>query len=309
MITVILVVMCVVVGVRRNRPARPVPWYLLGATILFGSLGDALYALDGGREGVLLVLSDVSYLLMVPLVTAGLIGLTRASVVLRDRLGLVGTLMATCAAGLIVWVLVVSPVLRDSALDAADRYMIAGFMLGDLLILAVAGRLLLAMPRNWSVILVMVGAVASLAGDMAYALATMAGQGWQDGPAKRAVVDFVDRVSDRGSSDYMVAPQYRFHGIQLMRACAEQCSATDPSRVLRIPPRPRLPTTSRSAPSARWTRCAAGAPATTVVAPPAVGRAGHRRRPRPGRRSGCPPGGTARTRTPPGTAASATCRP
>jgi PAS domain-containing protein len=173
----------VVVGVRRNRPARRLPWYLLGGTILCGAVGDALYALDRGREGVFLTLSDTSYMFMVPLVTAGLIGLTRVSVVLRDRLTLVGTLMATCAGGLIVWVLVASPVLRHSTLGADEKYSIAGFLLGDVLILAVAGRLVLAMPRNWSVLLIAVGAVASLAGDVAYAFATMAGQGWQDGPA------------------------------------------------------------------------------------------------------------------------------
>ena len=173
----------VVVGVRRNRPARWMPWYLLGGTILCGAVGDALYALDGQREGIFLTLSDTSYMLMVPLVTGGLLGLTRVSVVLRDRLGLVGTLMGTCAFGLVVWVLVASPVLRHSTLGAADRYAIAGFLLGDLLILAVAGRLVLAMPRNWSVILITIGAVASLAGDIAYAFATMAGQGWEDGPA------------------------------------------------------------------------------------------------------------------------------
>jgi PAS domain S-box-containing protein len=173
----------VVVGVRSNRPARPGPWYLLALTIVFGALGDALYALDRQREGIFLTLSDTSYMLMVPLVTVGLIGLTRVSVVLRDRSGLIGTLMATCAAGLLVWVLVASPVLRDADLAAGDKYGIAGFLLGDLLIIAVAGRLALAMPGNRSVILINVGAVASIAGDIAYAQATLAGQGWEDGPA------------------------------------------------------------------------------------------------------------------------------
>jgi PAS domain S-box-containing protein len=172
-----------VVGVRRHRPARPLPWYLLAATIVFGALGDALYALDRQREGIFLTLSDISYTLMVPLVTIGVLGLTRVSVVLRDRSKLVGTLMATCAAGLLVYVLVASPMLRYGKLSPADKYAIAGFLLGDLLLLAVTGRMLLAMPRNWSVILLNVGSVASIAGDIAYAVATLDGRGWQDGPA------------------------------------------------------------------------------------------------------------------------------
>lgn len=173
----------VIVGVRRYRPARPVPWYLLAATIVFGALGDALYALDREREGILRTLSDTSYMLMVPLVTVGVLGLTRVSVVLRDRSKLIGMLMGTCAAGLVMWVLVASPMLRYGRLSASDKYSIAGFLLGDLLLVAVAGRMLLAMPRNWSVILINVGAVASIAGDMAYAYATIDGRGWQDGPA------------------------------------------------------------------------------------------------------------------------------
>jgi PAS domain S-box-containing protein len=173
----------VVVGVRRHRPTRPLPWYLLAGTIFFGALGDALYALDRQAGGVFLTLSDTSYLLMVPLVTIGVLGLTRVSVVLRDRSKLVGTLMATCAGGLLVWVLVVSPMLRDGQLPASEKYAIAGFLLGDLLLVAVAGRLALAMPRNWSVILLNVGALASIAGDMAYAVTTIDGRSWQDGPA------------------------------------------------------------------------------------------------------------------------------
>lgn len=172
----------VVVGVRRNRPARRLPWYLLGGTILCGAVGDALYALDGQREGIFLTLSDASYMAMVPLVAAGLIGLTRASVVLRDRLRLLGTLMATCAVGLTVWVLVASPVLRHSPLDAADRYAIVGYLIGDLLIVAVVGRLVLAMPRNRSVILLMVGAVACLGGGIAYAFTTMADRAGEGDP-------------------------------------------------------------------------------------------------------------------------------
>jgi PAS domain S-box-containing protein len=173
----------VVVGVRRNRPARAWGWYLLAGAILFGALGDSLYALDHETQGIFLTLSDVSYFFMVPLVTVGLIGLTRVSVVLRDRSRMIGTLIATCSAGLVVWVLVASPVLRHRELTADDKYSIAGYLLGDVLIIAVAGRLLLAMPKNWSVILVNVGALASIGGDLGYAFATISGHGWQDGPA------------------------------------------------------------------------------------------------------------------------------
>jgi PAS domain S-box-containing protein len=170
-----------VLGVRRNRPARAAPWYLLAGAVLAGAAGDALFAV-GGPAGVL---SDVTYLAMFPLIAAGLVGLTRASVVLRDRSRLLGALMFTCAIALPVWVLVISPVLHVPSLPAGEKSMIAAYLLGDLLILLTAGRLLLAAPASWSLVLLGVGAAGGLAGDVAYAAATFAGSGWVlGGPAE-----------------------------------------------------------------------------------------------------------------------------
>ena len=170
-----------VLGVKRNRPARAAPWYLLAGAVLSGAAGDALFAL-GGAAGDL---SQVTYLVMFPLVAACLVGLTRVSVVLPDRSRLLGALMFTCALALPVWVLVISPMLRVPSLPAGEKSMIAAYLLGDLLILVTAGRLLLAAPAHWSLVLLGVGAVGGLTGDLAYAVATFAGSGWVlGGPAE-----------------------------------------------------------------------------------------------------------------------------
>ena len=94
-----------VFGVRRNRPARTAPWWLLAGAVVSGSAGDAFFALDGGDAGPFALLSDACYLAMFPLIGAGMVGLTRASVVLRDRSRLLGVLMLTCAVALVAWVL------------------------------------------------------------------------------------------------------------------------------------------------------------------------------------------------------------
>jgi PAS domain S-box-containing protein len=168
-------------GVRRNRPARAVPWWLLAGAVMAGATGDALFTL-GGSAGVV---SDVIYLAMFPLVAACLVGLTRASVVLRDRSRLLGALMFTCAVALPVWVLVVSPLLRVPTLPTGEKSMIAAYLLGDLLILVTAGRLLLAAPASWSLLLLVLGGVGALVGDLAYAVATFVGSGWVlGGPAE-----------------------------------------------------------------------------------------------------------------------------
>jgi PAS domain S-box-containing protein len=174
----------VVVGVRRHRPARPGPWWLLAGAILAGSAGDALYAFGNG-DGPLAVLAAVTYLAMFPLVAACLIGMTRASVVLADRSRLLGALMFTGAAALVIWVLVVSPLLRVPSAVAGEKSMIAAYLLGDLLVLVTAGWLLLAAPVRWALVLLGVGALGGLVGDVAYAVDTFGGAGWVlGGPAE-----------------------------------------------------------------------------------------------------------------------------
>jgi PAS domain S-box-containing protein len=171
----------VIYGVRRNRPARAAPWWLLAGAVVALSLGDTMFAL-GGRFAVL---SDVTYLAMFPLVAACLVGLTRTSVVLQDRSRLIGALMFMCAVALPVWVLVISPLLHTPSMPPGEKSMIAAYLLGDLLILVTAGRLLLAAPASWSLLLLGVGALGGLAGDLAYAIALFAGSGWVlGGPGK-----------------------------------------------------------------------------------------------------------------------------
>jgi PAS domain S-box-containing protein len=170
-----------VFGVRRNRPERAAPWLLLAFAVLAGAVGDALYTV-GGTVGHF---SEASYLVMFPLIAASLANMTRASAVLRDRSRLLGTLMFTCAIGLVSWVLVLSPMLRVPALPAGQKSVIAAYLLGDLLIVVVAGRLLLAAPASMSLVLLGLGAAGGLVSDLAYAAATFTGPGWAvGGPAE-----------------------------------------------------------------------------------------------------------------------------
>src|SRR3954453_2005895 len=65
----------VVLGVRLNRPARKLPWYLIAAALVFFTTGDTLYnvIIATGRTPRFPGLGDVFYLLVYPLLTGGLL--------------------------------------------------------------------------------------------------------------------------------------------------------------------------------------------------------------------------------------------
>jgi PAS domain S-box-containing protein len=167
-------------GVRRHVPRRRSPWGLLAAAMLAMAAGDALFAADAGRDLLLATLADVCYLAMFPLIAVGLMQLTQASVVLRDRSRLLGLLMFTVAAALVAWVYLIGPSFDADRLTRVERSTLAAYILGDLLLLVTTVRLVVAARRSTAVILLAAGAAASLAADAAYAL-SQTGDGWHPG--------------------------------------------------------------------------------------------------------------------------------
>jgi PAS domain S-box-containing protein len=149
----------IIAGVRWHRPARIGPWLLLAAAVAGLAIGDVFYALD--EMGT----SDLCYLAMFAFVAVSLLQLTRGGALLVDRARLIDLLAATCSALLVVWVFMIGGSGQFGSISAAD-------VIGDLLLLGVAGRLTVAGGgRNRSAILLTVGAAGMLAGDIAHPLA------------------------------------------------------------------------------------------------------------------------------------------
>jgi len=148
----------IIVGVRLHRPARIAPWLLLAASVLCLATGDVFYALN--HESV----AELWYLGLFVLVSLGLLQLTRGGTLLVDRARLIDLLAFTCAALLVIWVFMIESIGRLGNISAAD-------VVGDLLLLVVAGQLILVTGRNWSAILLGVGAVGMFASDVAWGLA------------------------------------------------------------------------------------------------------------------------------------------
>ncbi|MDI6098261.1 PAS domain-containing protein [Actinoplanes sp. NEAU-A12] len=147
----------ILLGVRRHRPARRAPWLLLAGSIAALAVGDVWYEMDQ------IALADTAYLVMFPLVALSLLQFTRGGALLPDRARLIDLLALACAGLLVVWVFVVSSGGRFPTVSPAD-------VIGALLLIGVAGRLVLADRRNVSAILLLTGAVGMLAGDIAYPL-------------------------------------------------------------------------------------------------------------------------------------------
>ncbi|MGK5685001.1 PAS domain-containing protein [Actinoplanes sp. URMC 104] len=141
---------------RRHRPARVRPWLMLAGAVAALAIGDVFYAFEAATA------ATASYLTMFPLVAAALWLFTQGGSVVVDRARLIDLLAFACAVLLIVWVFVIGDNGLLGRVPPAD-------VMGSLLLIAVALRLVLAAPRNVSAALLLIGSLGLLAGDVVYA--------------------------------------------------------------------------------------------------------------------------------------------
>ena len=147
----------IIIGVRRHRPARLGPWFLLAGSVVSLAVGDVFYALDQ------LWIADLCYLANFALVASSLVQLTRAGSLLVDRARLIDLLAFTCACLLVVWVFVLGDGHDIGRISPVD-------VLGDLLLVGVAVRVIVATRRNVSAALLLIGALGMLASDIIFPL-------------------------------------------------------------------------------------------------------------------------------------------
>lgn len=157
-------------GVRLNRPVRRLPWWLAAGAIASMSAGDAVAVVAGTDQfnQTPPVPTTMCYLAMFPMLAAGVLLLTRSSSVLRDRSNLLVMLGFVTAVALSAWVLVVGPGLRADDISTAERSMMASYVLGDLLLLVVTARLLLAATGTYSAVMLATGSIGLLSANVLY---------------------------------------------------------------------------------------------------------------------------------------------
>src|SRR3954451_6598705 len=172
-------VLAMIVGVRRNRPATVLPWWILTFGVGLFWLGD-LYTYSYPKllhhDVPFPSLGDGIYLLMYPVLMAGLLLLVRRRNPEADRAGLIDSLIITLGLALFSWIGLIAPYLHDHSLSLVGKLTSVAYPLGDVLLLAAAIRLAVDSGRRQKAFYLLVASiVALLITDFTYGLAILHG--------------------------------------------------------------------------------------------------------------------------------------
>jgi diguanylate cyclase (GGDEF)-like protein/PAS domain S-box-containing protein len=181
-------VVAILVGLRRFQPSSQGPWWCFAVGLFLFWLGDLYtysYELFLGSEVPFPSLGDAAYILVYPVLIAGVVMLVRRRNPESDRAGAIDSLIMTLGLALISWVLLIKPYVRDGELTLLVKLVSIAYPLGDILLLAAAIRLAVdAGRRAPAFFLIVASIVALLATDFVYGLTTLkgtyAGQLWLD---------------------------------------------------------------------------------------------------------------------------------
>jgi signal transduction histidine kinase len=175
-----------VVGVRTYRPRRPLAWYLLAAGQLLFTSGDTI---NSAYQWVLKTevpfpsSADVVYLACFLFLAGGLLQFARAQTPGRDRTSLIDAVIIATGAGLLSWIFLIVPYVRAPDLTLIQRLVSVAYPVADVLLLAVAVRLLRpGSRRNVASMLLTLALAALLISDTVYGLSQLT-VGWVPGGA------------------------------------------------------------------------------------------------------------------------------
>src|SRR5690349_7472720 len=160
----------VLVGARRIRQERRLPWLLLAAGQFSYTLGDIAYYLAHGVLGneAFPAPADLFYLLQYPLVCWALVVLVRRRTPSRNAAPLLDASILAIGLGMLWWVYLIGPAAAgvDDAESAASRLVSIAYPLMDLVVLVVAIRLAVGAGANSTAVrLLRAGLVGRLLGD------------------------------------------------------------------------------------------------------------------------------------------------
>ena len=164
-------------GVRLNRPSRPLPWYLIlaGWSMVVG--GDAVwnyYEVVLGVESPFPSFADALYLGGYLVLTVGLVVLVGTRTAGRDRSGWIDAIIIAVGMGVISWVYFMEPYANDTSMTLFARLVSIFYPLADVLLLALVARLLL-LPglKSLAYVLVCVSLLSTMISDVFYTVAVL----------------------------------------------------------------------------------------------------------------------------------------
>ncbi|MFF5292122.1 putative bifunctional diguanylate cyclase/phosphodiesterase [Paractinoplanes globisporus] len=189
----------VLVGVRVHRPSKRLPWYLLAGVLVSFTAGDTTYNVLTdylGQDNPFPSVADVPYLLVYPMLAVALLVFIRARSGADNRAALLDALVPTAGLGLLSWVFLISPYVRDDNMGLLEKLVSAAYPLGDVLALAMLLRLVTAAFRKPVALTTLAAGVTGLlATDVIYGLRQLEGTWEVGGPTDSGWIFFYTAVA------------------------------------------------------------------------------------------------------------------
>jgi signal transduction histidine kinase len=174
-----LSLVAVLLGVQRNRPARPLGWYLLAAGYVVLVVGNGVwypYELWTGTALAYPSITDGLFLSSYAILLVGLVVLLHGHSAGGDRAGLLDAAIIASGMAMLAWVYLIQPQLQASTLPLAGRAATVAYPLVDIVLVGILARMAFApgvrRPAFW---LLSLGLLAQLAGDVVYAMTVLNG--------------------------------------------------------------------------------------------------------------------------------------
>ena len=171
-------VAAIVVGLRRNRPARPAVWWLFAGGVLLFVAGDALLSVYQSIYGDQPFPSpaDALYLVGYVLLVGGLAVLIRARGEGADRGALIDALIVAIGLGVLAWTFWMHQYTSDPSLSPSAMVISLAYPMMDVVLLASVARLAMgAGQRANAFYLLGLSLCVLLGADVAYGLTSLAG--------------------------------------------------------------------------------------------------------------------------------------
>ena len=111
-------------GVRRHRPRRRLPWWLLAGGSLSFAAGTvtALFLTEVLHDDSFPSIADaISLGVTFPALLLSLLGLSRSGVAAYDRAGVIDALILTAGAGFLAWIYLIDPHLANPELSGVQK--------------------------------------------------------------------------------------------------------------------------------------------------------------------------------------------
>jgi signal transduction histidine kinase/CheY-like chemotaxis protein len=166
-------VFAVIIAIKRHRPEGSFAWYLFSAGVFLNATGifedqvlKVIFKITDSPS-----ISDVLWLGLYPGLIWGMLVLIKKRNIRPDMTLLVDTLTITTGASLLMWIFLIHPVTANPSLSIPARLIVCFYPVGDLIVLALMVRLLLAGRNRTSSCWLLIGSLFSfLFADIGWAL-------------------------------------------------------------------------------------------------------------------------------------------